>query len=85
MENEKSVYELRLEDKDKIIDRQFKIIKGLILLIVSMFILLTIGLTLGWKWYLDTPLIETTTSINGTSNSVMNNNELDSSNINENN
>ena len=29
MDNEKSVYELLLEDKDKIIDRQFKIIKGL--------------------------------------------------------
>lgn len=84
MENEKSVYESRLEDKDKIIDIQFKIIKGLITTIISMFVLLTIGITIGWKWYLDTPLIETTTSINGSSNSVANNNNLESSEINEN-
>ena len=82
MENEKSVYELRLEEKDKIINFQQKLIVFLIKAVVLMSFLgfLTIGF-LGYQYFNDDFY---STNITGNNNRSTNGNTLDSSSIEEN-
>ena len=82
MENEKSVYEMILEDKDKIIDFQQKLIVFLIkvVVLISFFGFLTIGF-LGYQYFNDDFC---STNITGDSNQSTTGNTLDSSSIEEN-
>ena len=82
MENEKSVYEMRLEEKDKIINFQQKLIVFLIKVVVlmSFFGFLTIGF-LGYQYFNDDFC---STNITGNNNQSTNGNTLDSSSIEEN-
>ena len=80
MENEKELYESRLEDKDKMINKLFKMNK---MLIIGMFTVLTISvisLVIGWYIYLEAPVVEAT-NFNGDSNTNISNNSMDSSDI----
>ena len=80
MENEKELYESRLEDKDKIINKLFEMNK---MLIIGMFTVLTISvisLVIGWYIYLEAPVVEAT-NFNGDSNTNISNNSMDSSDI----
>ena len=82
MKNEKSVYELRLEEKDKTINLQQKLIVLLIKIIVliSFFGFLTIGF-LGYQYFNDDFC---STNITGDSNQSTIGNTLDSSSIEKN-
>ena len=82
MEKEKSVYELRLEEKDKIINFQQKLIVLLIkvIVLISFFGFLTIGF-LGYQYFNDDFC---STNITGNNNQSTNGNTLDSSSIEEN-
>ena len=82
MGNEKSVYELRLEEKDKIINFQQKLIVFLIkvVVLISFFGFLTIGF-LGYQYFNDDFC---STNITGNNNQSTNGNTLDSSSIEEN-
>ena len=80
MENEKSVYELRLEEKDKIINKLFEMNKMLIIGMFAMLTISTISLVIGWYIYLEAPVVEAT-NFNGDSNTNISNNSMDSSDI----
>ena len=84
MENEKSVYEMRLEDKDKIIDFQQNIINKLIKTNVIIVLILAIVMcvfTCSYFWsaydYQDD-----TTTITGDNNNAVNNNAFTKSEMN---
>lgn len=80
MENEKSVYEMRLEDKDKIINKLFKMNKMLIIGMFTTLIISVISLVIGWYIYLEAPVVEAT-NFNGDSNTNISNNSMESSDI----
>ena len=80
MEKEKELYESRLEDKDKIINKLFEMNKMLIIGIFTMFIISTISLVIGWYIYLEAPVVEAT-NFTGDSNTNISNNSMDSSDI----
>ena len=90
METEKSVYEVRLEDKDKIIDFQQNIINKLLKGVIALSIISIISVALGigipfysyihgyfWSNYTD----KEDNSINGEYNTAISNNTLESSDI----
>ena len=83
MENEKSVYEMRLEDKDKIINKLFKMNKMLIIGMFTTLIISVISLVIGWYIYLEAPVVEAT-NFNGDSNTNISNNSMNSSDISSN-
>ena len=80
MENEKELYESRLEDKDKIINKLFEMNKMLIIGIFTMLVINAISLVIGWYIYLEAPVVEAT-NFNGDSNTNISNNSMDSSDI----
>lgn len=80
MENEKELYESRLEDKDKIINKLFEMNKMLIIGMFTMLIISVISLVIGWYIYLEAPVVEAT-NFNGDSNTNISNNSMDSSDI----
>ena len=80
MENEKELYESRLEDKDKIINKLFEMNKMLIIGMFTMLIISAISLVIGWYIYLEAPVVEAT-NFNGDSNTNISNNSMDSSDI----
>ena len=80
MENEKELYESRLEDKDKIINKLFEMNKILIIGMFTMLIISAISLVIGWYIYLEAPVVEAT-NFNGDSNTNISNNSMDSSDI----
>ena len=88
MENEKSVYEIRLEEKDKIIKKLFKIIKLLIISGTISIMSLCGAMCFFYYQYFNTDYSsygQTTTTINGDNNSSskasVNDNKLNSSSI----
>ena len=83
MENEKSVYELRLEDKDKIIDFQQNIINKLIKTnIIITLILAVVMIVFTLSYFFSDYNCYNNTSISGDSNSVTSDNTLEDSEMN---
>ena len=80
MENEKELYESRLEDKDKIINKLFEMNKMLIIGMFIMLVINAISLVIGWYIYLEAPVVEAT-NFNGDSNTNISNNSMESSDI----
>lgn len=81
MEEAKSLYKLRIEDKDNIIKQQNKIIKTLIYVILTIFIVCSASLVIGWCVYLEAPVVEST-NFTGDSNTNISDNTLDSTDMN---
>ena len=86
MENEKSVYELRLEDKDKLIKKLFKIIKVLIISgTISIMSLCGVMCFFYYQYFNTDYSSYGQTTINGDNNSTsktsVSDNKLDSSSI----
>ena len=86
MENEKSVYELRLEDKDKLIEKLFKIIKALVISGIISVMSLCGVMCFFYYHYFHTNYSEYgQTTINGNNNTttktLIDDNKLDSSSI----
>ena len=83
MENEKSVYEMRLEDKDKIIDFQQNIINKLIKTnIIITLILAVVMIVFTLSYFFSDYNCYNNTSISGDSNSVTSENTLEDSEMN---
>ena len=83
MDNEKSVYELRLEDKDKIIDFQQNIINKLIKTnIIITLILAVVMIVFTLSYFFSDYNCYNNTSISGDSNSVTSDNTLEDSEMN---
>ena len=83
MENEKSVYELRLEDKDKIKDFQQNIINKLIKTnIIITLILAVVMIVFTLSYFFSDYNCYNNTSISGDSNSVTSDNTLEDSEMN---
>ena len=83
MENEKSVYELRLEDKDKIIDFQQNIINKLIKTnVITILILAIVMIVFTLSYFFSDYNCYNNTSISGDSNSVTSDNTLEDSEMN---
>ena len=83
MENEKSVYEMRLEDKDKIIDFQQNIINKLIKTnIIITLILAVVMIVFTLSYFFSDYNCYNNTSISGDSNSVTSDNTLEDSEMN---
>ena len=83
MNNEKSVYELRLEDKDKIIDFQQNIINKLIKTnIIITLILAIVMIVFTLSYFFSDYNCYNNTSISGDSNSVTSDNTLEDSEMN---
>ena len=80
VKNEKELYESRLEDKDKIINKLFEMNKMLIIGMFTMLTISVISLVIGWYIYLEAPVVEAT-NFNGDSNTNISNNSMDSSDI----
>ena len=83
MEKEKSVYEMRLEDKDKIIDFQQNIINKLIKTnIIITLILAVVMIVFTLSYFFSDYNCYNNTSISGDSNSVTSDNTLEDSEMN---
>ena len=83
MENEKSVYELRLEEKDKIINFQQNIINKLIKTnIIITLILAVVMIVFTLSYFFADYNCYNNTSISGDSNSVTSDNTLEDSEMN---
>ena len=84
MENEKSVYEMRLEDKDKIIDFQQNIINILIkAIVIIILILATVMCVFACSYFWsDYDYQDDTTTITGDNNNSVKNNDFTSSEMN---
>ena len=84
MENEKSVYEMRLEDKDKIIDFQQNIINKLIKTNVIIVLILAIVMCVFTCSYFlsDYDYQDDTTTITGDNNNSVKNNDFTKSEMN---
>ena len=83
MDNEKSVYEMRLEDKDKIIDFQQNIINKLIKTnIIITLILAVVMIVFTLSYFFSDYNCYNNTSISGDSNSVTSDNTLEDSEMN---
>ena len=77
MENEKSVYELRLEEKDKIINFQQNIINKLINTIIILIVTMTLGACIIVGLYMYAPVSTVTTEITGDNNNSVSDTTLE--------
>ena len=77
MENEKSVYEIRLEEKDKIINFQQNIINKLINTIIILIVTMTLGACIIVGLYMYAPVSTVTTEITGDNNNSVSDTTLE--------
>ena len=77
MENEKSVYEMRLEDKDKLINFQQNIIHKLINTIIILIVTMTLGACIIVGLYMYAPVATVTTEITGDNNNSVSDTTLE--------
>ena len=77
MENEKSVYEMRLEEKDKIINFQQNIINKLINTIIILIVTMTLGACIIVGLYMYAPVSTVTTEITGDNNNSVSDTTLE--------
>ena len=77
MENEKSVYEMRLEEKDKLINFQQYIIHKLINTIIILIATMTLGACIIVGLYMYAPVSTVTTEITGDNNNSVSDTTLE--------
>ena len=77
MENEKSVYEIRLEEKDKLINFQQNIIHKLINTIIILIVTMTLGACIIVGLYMYAPVSTVTTEITGDNNNSVSDTTLE--------
>ena len=77
MENEKSVYEIRLEEKDKLINFQQNIIHKLINTIIILIATMTLGACIIVGLYMYAPVSTVTTEITGDNNNSVSDTTLE--------
>lgn len=77
MGNEKSVYEMRLEDKDKIINFQQKLIHKLINTIIVLIAIMILGNCIIVGLYMYAPVSTVTTEITGDNNNSVSDTTLE--------
>ena len=77
MKNEKSVYEIRLEEKDKLINFQQNIIHKLINTIIILIATMTLGACIIVGLYMYAPVSTVTTEITGDNNNSVSDTTLE--------